>query len=154
MWTLLIAFAIAGVNPHCENALVAAPFNLELGQQKVSLRKPLINRMSGARLILFTRDSANGASSTDSLAEFQNTYPVGTVEAVATTKDQEQARLVHTGYSYYKGAQGIVLTLAAAQLSTGIFTGLDIESTIKMSNVKAVWIDRGSIDVRDLAPSL
>lgn len=154
MWTLLIAFAIAGVNPHVENALVAAPFDLALGQQTIALRKPLINRMSGARLILFTRDSSNGTSSTDSLADFQDNHPLGTVDAIATTKNSNEMRLIHTGYSYYKGAKGIVLTLEDSAANTDLFISLNINSGIKMSNVKAVWIDRGSLDVRDLVPSL
>lgn len=154
MWSLIFAFAISGVNPHCENALVALPFDLQMGQQSVSLRKPLINRMSGARLILFTRASPGENNIDGSLAGFQDGVPLGSIKATVSTANNESQGLVHTGYSYYKGAKGVVLTLADESATTALFTDIEIDSTVSMKDVKAVWIDRGGLDVRDLAPSL
>ena len=154
MWTLLFAFAISGVNPHCDNALVAAPFDLQLGEQSITLRKPLINRLPGARLILYTRESVDNVSLARSPEAFQEAFPLGAIEATVQTAEKNSLRLVHTGYSYYKGAKGLVLTVEDEQANSALFTNVEVNSTVKMNNVKAVWIDRGGRDIRDLAPTL
>ena len=157
MWTLLFAFAISGVNPHCDNALVALPFDLQLGEQTITLRKPLVNRLPGARLILYTRDSVDNVDHARSPEAFQEAFPLGSIAATVHTADtskKNSLRLVHTGYSYYKGAKGLVLTVEDEQASSGFFTNVEVNSMVKMSKVKAVWIDRGGRNIRDLAPTL
>ena len=88
MLHLIISFALIGLPPLGEEALPAAPVDLEIGRQAVELRKPLVVRMEGARLILFVRDLSGlniaGHGARDAL---EWAVPTGSVSAYLTGAD-------------------------------------------------------------------
>jgi hypothetical protein len=58
--------------------LPVAPVDVDIGRQVVELRKPLITRGPGVRLILYVRDARNlGVTGRDIFGEFESAAPLG-----------------------------------------------------------------------------
>ncbi|MEM7465479.1 MAG: hypothetical protein AAF387_01195 [Pseudomonadota bacterium] len=150
----IIGFAVLGIHLRFNDPLAADPFDLVSGAQVVELRQPLFNRQPGARLILYTKQYPHRGEVADSISAFKAQFPTGSVSARLQGSDEVQLDLKHTGYSFYRGTYGLVLTADEELLDTELFNTLNITSDVALDNVRAVWIDRGGRDIRDLTPSL
>ncbi len=140
-----------------KEALPVTPLDVQVGRHAVELRQPLEVRASGVRLVLFLRDMESlGITGTDVLDEFKTTVPEGSVSAFLTGKDGKQLKLVHTGYSFYRGYKGLVLTEADPIEGAGpqMFSHLELDSKLALNGVRAVWIDRAVLQVWDVYPHL
>ena len=154
MFTSMLAVTLLGANLKFNDPLVVDPFDLVTGSQMVELRRPLINRQPGARLILYTKQFSDSHDDKVSVDAFKNQYPIGSVTAELRGAENVQLRLQHSGYSFYRGAYGLVLTAVEEPHEAEMFRTLTIDSETTLDNVRAIWIDRGARDVRDLTPTL
>ena len=154
MFANVLAVTFLGATLRIYDPLAADPFDLITGPQIVELRQPLFNRLPGARLILYTKQfSENDGDKTD-IATFKTQYPLGSVTAELRSAENAQLKLKHSGYSFYRGAYGLVLTAVEEPDDAEMFRALTIDSDMALDNVRAIWVDRGGRDVRDLTPSL
>ncbi len=157
MLHLIISFSLIGLAPLGEEALPAAPVDLEIGRQTVELRKPLVVRMEGARLILFVRDLSGlnvaGDSTRDAL---KTAVPTGSISAYLTSPDGRELKLEHTGYSYYRGVRGLLLThpSGAIDKTPELYRQLELDAKFALKGVRLVWLDRGARQVWDINPGL
>ena len=157
MLHLIISFALIGLPPLGEEALPAAPVDVEIGRQAVELRKPLVVRMEGARLILFVRELSGldiaGHGARDA---FKTAVPRGSVSAYLTSADGRQLKLEHTGYSYYRGVRGLLLThlSGAIDKTPELYRQLELDAKLALKGVRLVWLDRGARQVWDVNPGL
>ena len=157
MLHLIVSFVLIGLPPLGEEALPAAPLDLEVGRQAVELRKPLVVRMEGARLILFVRD-LSGLDIADHGARdaLEWAVPTGSVSAYLTGADGRQLKLEHTGYSYYRGVRGLLLTHSngAVDKTPEFYRQLELDAKLALKGVRLVWLDRGARQVWDINPGL
>ena len=87
-----------------KEALPVTPLDVQVGRHAVELRKSLEVRAPGARLILFVRKTDGlGITDPDVADAFKTIVPEGSVSAFLTGQDGKQLKLVHTGYSFYRG---------------------------------------------------
>ena len=155
MWPWLFALAVTGVTPLVKEGLPAAPFDIEVGRQIVALRAPLITRTSGARLVLYVRDLGNlGVRGRNTTQGFESAVPEGSVTAYLTGADGEQLKLEHTGYSFYLGYSGLVLTEVDTTRGRNLYRKLELQARIPLKRVRLIWLDRAGRRVQDIAPSL
>ncbi|MCZ6893694.1 MAG: hypothetical protein O7H40_06555 [Gammaproteobacteria bacterium] len=157
MLHLIVSFVLIGLPPLGEEALPAAPLDVEVGRQAVELRKPLVVRMEGARLILFVRD-LSGLDIADHGARdaLEWAVPTGSVSAYLTGADGRQLKLEHTGYSYYRGVRGLLLTHSngAVDKTPELYRQLELDAKFALKGVRLVWLDRGARQVWDINPGL
>lgn len=146
MWTLLVSFVIGGILPPNLDGLPAAPFDVAVGHQEVALREPLVARDSGVRLVLFVRDRARRG--------FEGAVPAGSVTAQLTGADGRELILEHTGYAYYRGFTGLVLTEASKAAPGEFFRHLELDAKVPLKGVRLVWLDRLARQVQDVRPVL
>lgn len=152
---LLISFAAIGFGPLVGEGLPATPVDVEVGRQVVELRKPLIAKRPGARLVLYVRDTSDlGVTESDSMAAFESAVPEGSVVAYLRSADDEELVLQQTGYSFYRGYAGIILSAPDTQLHMERFQHLEVETNVALKGVRFVWLDRDGRRVEDVAPSL
>lgn len=153
MLHLVISFALGSGAACVQEGLPAAPMDLAVGQQTVELRKPLIARSSGARLVLFVRELSQ-PNGEDVREQFRADAPHGSVTAVLTAADGNQMKLMHTGYSFYKGYKGLLLTAAGSniEITPKMYGQLEIDSSVALADVRVVWLDRDVVNVRDIHP--
>jgi len=155
MWSWVLSFALTGIAPAVPEGLPVAPFDIEVGRQVVELRKPLVARAEGARLVLYIRELANlGVTGRDIVGGFETAVPEGSVTAYLTGLGGEQLTLEHTGYSFYRGHAGLVLTEADAPGRSEMYRHLELDAKLPLKGVHAVWLDRVGRRVQDVRPSL
>lgn len=142
MLSMLASLAIGGLLQLQPESLPAAPFNLGVGQQQVLLRSPLIARTAGVRMVLFVRDGAP--------ASFERDHPAGSVTARLTTDEGQALTLEHTGYYYYHGLAGLVLTEQGAAARGQRFGHLEFDAKVALQGVNLVWLDRLARRVQDV----
>jgi len=153
----IVSFALTGGAGCIEEGLPAAPIYLSRGQQIVELRKPLVARADGARLVLFVRAQSTAREDKKDLrAEFRSAAPPGSVSAVLTTSDGQQMTLAHTGYTFYRGYRGLLLSGLPGEVISlpKMYSRLALDSKVAFSDVRVVWLDRDAVDVRDVHPRL
>ena len=143
-----VALAINGLLNLEPESLPAAPFDLAAGTQAVPLRMPLIARTRGVRMVLYVRKAVP--------AEFERSNPPGTVEAHLVADDGSTLTLRHTGYDYYRGLAGLVLTEADAEEARRgqRFDRVEFASREPLRGVRMVWLDRLARRVQDLETTL
>jgi hypothetical protein len=146
MSAIALMFAVAGALPLQSEALPVAPFDLERGQQQVVLREPLFARSAGARLVLFVR----GRDRTD----FETRHPTGSVTAHLRDTAGHELTLAHTGYTYYRGFAGLVLTEQTPSDRRLAYGALELDTKVALDDVRVVWLDRRARQVQDLRPAL
>ena len=146
MITWLASLAIGGMLHLQPESLAAAPFDITIGQQQVDLRAPLIARAPGVRMVLFVRKGVP--------AEFERANPAGSITAHLSTTDGRAITLEHTGYYYYHGMAGLILTEADAASRGERFAHLELEAKVPLQRVHLVWLDRLARRVQDLETSL
>ncbi|MCB1749551.1 MAG: hypothetical protein H6977_01960 [Gammaproteobacteria bacterium] len=151
MLALLLSFLVGGARLAVPEGLPTAPFDLAPGRQVIELRAPLVARAPGARLVLFVPALAR-AGSDDSLraATLMAALPPASVSAVLSSADGHRLELVHSGYRSYHGQVGLVLTEVAAGAGNVAYTTLELDSRIRLQNVRAVWLDQPVRRVEDL----
>lgn len=154
MFANVLAVTLLGANLRINDPLAIDPFDLVTGSQTVELRQPLFNRQPGARLILYTKQFSENDTDNSTVAAFKAQYPIGSVTAELRGAEDVQLKLMHSGYSFYRGAYGLVLTAVEELDDAEMFRKLTIDSDMSLDNVRAIWIDRGGRDVRDLTPTL
>ncbi|MCZ6665911.1 MAG: hypothetical protein O7B81_11440 [Gammaproteobacteria bacterium] len=140
-----------------KEALPVTPLDIQVGRHAVELRISLEVRAPGARLILFVRETDGlGITDPDVADAFKTIVPEGSVSAFLTGRDGKQLKLVHTGYSFYRGYKGLVLTEAdpIEQAGPQMFSRLELDSKLALNGVRAVWIDRAVLQVWDVYPRL
>ena len=142
---------------HCgKEGLPVTPVDVEVGRQVVDLRLPL-EMHGGGRLMLFVRDLRNlGISGGNVVDQFKTAVPEGSVRAFLTGLNGEQLMLEHTGYSFYRGYKGLVLSEADPSSSgwPKLYSQLEIDSKTALTGVRMVWIDRSVLQVWDVYPRL
>ena len=155
MWSLLVSFAAIGFGPLVGEGLAVAPVDIESGRQVVELRKALIAKRPGARLVLYVRDKSNlGITGPDVIAAFESAVPEGSVVAYLRGADYTELMLHQTGYSFYRGYAGVVLSAPGTQLHMDRYQHLEVETKVALKGVRFVWLDRHGLRVEDVAPSL
>ena len=154
MFTSMLAMTLLGANLKLNDPLVIAPFDLVTGSQMVELRRPLINRQPGARLVLYTKQFSGNSDDKVTVEAFKTQYPIGSVTAELRGTKNVKLKLVHSGYSFYRGVYGLVLTAAEEPNDAEMFRTATIDSKMTLDNVRAIWIDRGARNIRDLTPTL
>jgi hypothetical protein len=155
MWSLIVGFAAIGLGPLVGEGLPVAPVDIEIGRQLVALRKPLIAKRPGVRLVLYVRDTSNlGIAGPDVTDAFESAIPEGSVVAYLSGTDNQQLTLRQTGYSFYRGYAGIVLSAPSAQPSMARYQYLELDTKVALKGVRFVWLDRHGRRVEDVAPSL
>ncbi len=154
MWSL-VSFAAIGFGPLVGEGLPVAPVDVEVGRQVVELRKPLIAKRPGARLVLYVRDTSSlRVTDPDVESAFESAVPEGSVVAYLRGSDDAELILQQTGYSFYRGYAGIVLSAPGTQLHMDRFQHLELETNVALKGVRFVWLDRDGRRVEDVAPSL
>ena len=147
----LVAFATLGVPPLFEDSPPIAPTDLTVGSQTVELRGPLVARAPGVRLVLFVRDQRAVTGYAEAASEqFESAVPAGSVTAVLTGEDGRELTLEHTGYTYYRGFSGLVLSEQAPGPGQAIYRDLKLDTDIALPGVRFVWLDRDARTVRDV----
>lgn len=146
MGALLFYFAVAGALPLHPDALLVAPFNVDVGQQVVQLREPMIARSPGVRMVLFVRG--------ETPADFEASHPTGSVTVHLRDEQGHEIALAHTGYVYYHGLAGLELTEQTAAGRGQSFAHFELEARVAMRNVRVVWLDRLARRVEDVQPVL
>jgi hypothetical protein len=149
---LLVSFLSCG-----KAAMPATPMDVAVGTQQVDLRLPLEVQDNGVQLVLMVRDASElGIDAQNVATSFESTVPTGSFSAVLTGLDGSQLHLTHTGYTFYKGYKGLVLT--GAQNPVGdlpqLYSKLEVEAKLALSDVRILWIDRAGLTVRDVYPRL
>jgi hypothetical protein len=142
---------------HCgKEGLPVTPVDVAVGRQVVDLRLPL-EMHGGGRLMLFVRDLRNlGISGGDVVDQFKAAVPEGSVRAFLTGRNGEKLTLEHTGYSFYRGYKGLVLSEAEPVVGgwPQLYSRLEIDSKTALTGVRMVWIDRSVLQVWDVYPRL
>lgn len=146
MLVIPFCFAVAGALPLQPEALPVAPFDLTPGHQQVALREAMVARSRGVRLVLFVRGGDR--------AGFEARHPAGSVTAHLADDAGHQLTLAHTGYTYYRGFTGLVLTEQAPAGGGLAYSRLDLDAKVTLDNVRVVWLDRQARRVEDLHPDL
>lgn len=146
MSALLLYFAVAGALPIQADSLPVAPFNVNVGEQVVELRQPMVARSSGVRMVLFMRGGTP--------ARFEAAHPTGSVTAHLRDAGGHEIALAHTGYVYYHGYTGLELTEQTAAGRGQSFGHFQLEARVAMRNVRVVWLDRLARRVEDVQPVL
>jgi hypothetical protein len=155
MRALLLSFAAIGILPFVPNGLPVAPTDVQAGHQVVELLKPLVARSPGARLVLYVRGTGDlGLAHRNIFREFEAAVPRGSVVAYLTGERGEILTLRHTGYSYYRGYAGLVLSATNAPARLELYRHLEIDAKVPLKGVRFVWLDRGGRRVEDVQPSL
>lgn len=155
MWAWLVGFGAIGVLPLVGDGLPVAPVDVEIGRQTIALQRPLFARTPGARLVLYIRDMSNlDVSRSRMLSEFETAVPAGSVTAYLTGDNDERLTLEHTGYSYYRGYAGLVLSQAAAPAELTLYRHLEVDAKLALRGVRFVWLERGGSRVEDVEPAL
>ena len=142
---------------HCgREGLPAAPVDVTVGRQTVELRLPL-EMHGGGRLMLFMREVESlGITGGDVVDQFKTAVPHGSVRAFLTDQNGDQLTLDHTGYTFYRGYKGLVLSEEEPMASgwPRMYTQLELDSKTPLSGVRIVWIDRSVLQVWDVYPKL
>ena len=146
MAAIALMFAVAGALPLQPEALPAAPFDVAVGHQQVVLREAMIAQGHGARLVLFVRAADR--------AGFEAGHPAGSITAHLTDAEGREHTLEHTGYTYYRGFAGLVLTEQAPADRQTRYGTLALDALVPLAHVRAVWLDRDAKRVEDLRPAL
>lgn len=146
MNVLVFCFAIAGALPLHPDGLPIAPFDLNVGHQRVELRQTMIARGAGVRMVLFVR----GATP----ARFEARNPLGSVTARLRDTAGHEIALAHTGYVYYHGHAGLELTETEHAQRGQSFAQLQLEAKVALDDVRVVWLDNLAKRVEDLQPAL
>ena len=146
MLTLLISFAVAGALPLQPEALPVAPFDVGIGHQVVALREAMVARSPGVRMVLFVRDGERPA--------FEAAHPRGSVTAHLRDAQGREVTLAHTGYTYYHGFAGLVLTEQSAADRGQSFAHFELDAKVSLNHVRVVWLDRLARRVEVLRPAL
>ena len=157
MLHLIISLVTIAVPSLGQEALPVAPLDVTVGHQVVELRKPLVARAVGARLVLYVRGAVGAADTAASVQEqFKAAVPEGSVSAFLTGADGERIRLEHTGYSFYRGYKGLLLTSPSLPHGTGseLYRHLELDAKLALDAVRIAWLERAALQVWDVHPGL
>jgi hypothetical protein len=61
---------------------------------------------------------------------------------------------VHTGYSFYHGYAGLVLTQADTSGQGDLYRHLELDAKVSLKGVRMVWLDRRTKHAQDIGASL
>lgn len=154
MIELIFAF-VTTVGPlqMADQSAPVAPTDVQPGNQAISLRKPLINRSPGTRLVLFVRDTTalTGSDVADAKA-FERAVPLGSVRGTLRSNGGQTIIYRHTGFTYYRGFSGLVLTESRPSGAQALFHELEIDADLTLPQVRFVWLDRAGRTIRDVPP--
>lgn len=155
MLPLLLGFAALNLIRLAPEGLPVAPVDLVAGHQVIALRQPLVTRTPGVRLVLFVhRGDAAGKPGPDAVASFERAVPRGSVTARLRDDDGHVLTLVHTGYRFYQGYCGLVLTETRPAPRGGFYRHLEVDARVPLAHVRFVWLDQRGRQVRDVRPEL
>ncbi len=122
-------------------ALTAAPVDLSPEWTEIELREPLTARTGNPRLIVYVRDLDQlGIERKRLVKELPHAIPRDSLLAVATNRAGKAYELHHTGYSFFRGAAGIVLEEDGVPKGE-TFYGLKLRSRVPLKGVTMVWLD-------------
>ena len=153
MLSWMIAFVVTGVPLNFPDGAHIAPTEIVQGQQNVPLRGPLVARTAGARLVLFVRELDElTANEADRNNAFEQAVPTGSVSALLSREDGPQLHLEHTGYIYYRGFAGLVLTETSPGQRRQRYDQLELTAQRDLPLVRFVWLDQLTRTVRDVPP--
>lgn len=154
----IVAYSLVRAPQLLPEGAVIAPMDIVQGHQVIDLRAPLIARSSGTRLVLFVRDAC-GVTDADRvtceaerLQAFQAAVPAGSVTAHLTAADGTSLTLEHTGYRYYQGFPGLVLTEKTPGTRTTRYAHMELDASVALPRVRFVWLDQLTRTVRDVPP--
>ncbi len=151
MMSWLLAFVVGGVPLLQIDGPPIAPVDILPGHQVVELRGPLIARTAGARLVLFVRDhSTLTGQRPDRGNAFEEAVPAGSVTARLSNPDGGELTLAHTGYTYYRGYSGLVLTETSPGARQQRYSHLELDASVALPDVRFVWLDQLTRTVRDV----
>lgn len=145
MFALLLAFLLTAPRALAPEGLPVAPLDLVAGRQDVPLRAPLVARSPGARLVLAVRGGDDGRR-----AAFEAALPPGSARAWLRADDGSVLEFAHTGYVYFRGYAGLVLSETHPGRGNVRYDALTIDSAQALDNVQVVWLDQRVRSVRDL----
>jgi hypothetical protein len=157
MLDLLVNFVLLGALALGKEALPATPMDVEVGRQAVELRKALEVQNDGARLVLFVRAAKRlGIGDGNVLENFKAAVPEGSVSALLTGADGKELKLEHTGYTFYRGYKGLILTGAGVPEggTPQLYSRLELDAKLALPGVRIVWLDRAVLQVWDVYPRL
>ena len=154
MLELIFAFVTTfGPVPLQDEGAPIAPTDIVAGTQNVPLRKPLVNRSPGTQLVLFVRDTSSLTGTGErSNADFETAVPTGSVQGILRNANGASIEYEHTGYVYYRGFSGLVMTESAPSGEQSMFSELELEATVDLPQVRFVWLDRAGRTIRDVPP--
>ena len=156
MLSWLVAFAVVGVPQLIPEGPPVAPVDISPGHQVVDLRAPLFARTAGVRMVLFVRDvdavldDAHNPAAGDRQGRFELAVPTGSITAHLTSADGVSLTLEHTGYRYYRGFSGLVLTETSAGARGQLYSHLELDADVALPDVRFVWLDQLTRTVRDV----
>ena len=148
VWLLVAALGVPQFLTGFAEPPPVAPTDLVVGRQTVDLREPLLARTRGAKLVLFVRDRA--ALLGPDNAAFEAAVPPGSVTARLRAGDGNDLVLDHTGYAYYRGFAGLVLSEREPGTDNTLYDALEIEAAKALPRVRFMWLDRAGRRVQDL----
>jgi hypothetical protein len=157
MLGLLVNIVLISALSCGKEALPATPLDVAVGRQTVELRIPLTVRAEGARLVLFVRDVHSlGISDGDVLEKFKTAVPAGSVSALLSGTDGRELKLEHTGYTFYRGYKGLILSESGlpAGGTPQLYSQLELDAKLALRGVRIVWLDRAVLQVWDVYPRL
>lgn len=158
MLSWLVAFAVVGIPQFMPEGPAVAPVDISAGHQVVDLRAPLFARTAGVRMVLFVRDVAavlddvRNPTAADRHGRFELAVPPGSITAHLTSADGVRLTLEHTGYRYYRGFAGLVLTETSAGARGQLYSHLELDADVALPDVRFVWLDQLTRTVRDVPP--
>jgi len=148
VWLFVTALGVPQFLVGLPEAPPVAPTDLVVGRQSVDLREPLLARTRGAKLVLFVRDRSALTASDN--AAFEAAVPPGSVTAHLRARDGDDLVLDHTGYAYYRGFAGLVLSEREPGADNTLYDALEIEAAKALPRVRFMWLDRAGRRVQDL----
>jgi hypothetical protein len=155
MLSLVVLIGAVSLAPPIRNSLLAVPQDVQIGRQVVELRRPLIARTRGVKLVLFVRGrGALGIDNTNVIQDFEASVPHGSVNAFLSGSDGEELSLTHSDYIFYRGHMGLVLTEVNPAQRGDRYRHLELDAKIPLQNVRFVWLDRAGRRLDDVQPTL
>lgn len=141
MLALLQIFVLMGGLSLDTFSLTVAPVDLSPEWTEIELREPLTARTGNPRLIVYVRDVAQlGIERKRLVEELPRVLPRDSLRAVVTNGEGRTYDLHHTGYSFFRGAAGIVLEEDGVPKGE-TFYRLKVRASQPLEDVTMVWLD-------------
>ncbi|MFT4583991.1 MAG: hypothetical protein ACI8XZ_003755 [Gammaproteobacteria bacterium] len=155
MLSFIALIGAVALAPPIRNGLLAVPQDVQIGRHVVELRRPLIARTHGVKLVLFVRRRGElGIDTANVIQDFQAKVPRGSVDAYLSGSDGEELSLTHSDYVFYRGHMGLVLTEVEPAERGDRYRHLELDAKIPLQNVRFVWLDRAGRRIDDVQPTL